>query len=233
MRVYRGRAETIAADRAASERIAERVASEGEPAVRVWRPPRQIAFGRRDASAEGYDHARGLAADHDFPPVEREVGGRAVAYTGTTVAFARVTPVDDLRSGVKNRYEQATDDLLTALADLGVEAREGEPADSFCPGSHSVQADAEGQARKLAGLAQRVRADAAVVAGVLPVRDHGEIARVLDPLYDALDVAFDPETVGSVAMCDGRSDPAVVVRTVEDAVVGEAVDESAIEHLDE
>lgn len=233
MRVYRGRGGSIEADRAASDRLAEGVASDGAPAVRVWRPHRQIAFGRRDTSAEGYDRARELAADHDFLAVEREVGGRAVAYTGTTVAFARVTPVEDVRSGLQERYERATDDLLTPLADLGVDAREGEPENSFCPGSHSIQADAGGEALKLAGLAQRVRADAAVVAGVLLVRDHGEIARVLEPIYEALGVPFDPERVGSVARCGGPSDPEAVVRTVEAALVGDPVDESTVEHIDE
>ncbi|WP_135365118.1 lipoyl protein ligase domain-containing protein [Halosimplex halophilum] len=220
MRVYCDRADTIEADRAVSERLVERVADEREPAVRVWRPHRQVAFGRRDARAEGYDEARAVAAERGFPAVEREVGGRAVAYTGSTVAFARVQPVADPRSGLTERYDAATADLLDALDSLGVDAREGEPADSFCPGTHSVQADCGGRARKLAGLAQRVRADAAVVAGVLVVRDHEAIASVLDPVYAALDVPFDPETVGSVARAGGEADPDAVVRAVERALVG-------------
>ncbi|MFC7193530.1 lipoate--protein ligase family protein [Halosimplex aquaticum] len=183
----------------------------GEPAVRVWRPHRQIAFGRRDTAADGYDRAREIAEAQGFPPVEREVGGRAVAYTGSTLAFARVTPVEDPRSGLQDRYDAATEDLLAALEDLGADAREGEPQGSFCPGTHSVQADCGERAGKLAGLAQRVRADAAVVAGVLVVRDRAEIAAVLDPVYDALGVAFDPETVGSVADAGGESDPSSAV----------------------
>ncbi|WP_123536289.1 lipoate--protein ligase family protein [Halosimplex salinum] len=220
MRVYRGRADSIDADRAVSDRVVDRVADDREPAVRVWRPHRQVAFGRRDSGADGYDRARELAEDHGFPPVEREVGGRAVAYTGSTVAFARVTPVDDMRSGLQDRYDAATADLLDALDELGVDAREGEPPDSFCPGTHSVQADCGGRARKLAGLAQRVHADAAVVAGVLLVRDHEPIAGVLDPVYDALEVPFDPETVGSVARAGGAADSDAVVRAVETALVG-------------
>ncbi|WP_459194471.1 lipoyl protein ligase domain-containing protein [Halosimplex sp. J119] len=219
MRVYRGRAEAIEADRAVSERLVDRVADDGEPAVRVWRPPRQIAFGRRDARADGYDRARQAAEERGFPAVERDVGGRAVAYTGSTVAFARVTPVEDFRSGLQDRYEGATADLLAALDELGVDASEGEPPDSFCPGTHSVQADDGCRARKLAGLAQRVRADAAVVAGVLVVRDHEEVAAVLDPVYDALDVPFAPETVGSVARAGGPSEPDPVIDVVERALL--------------
>ena len=231
MRVYRGRADTIDADRAVSERLVDRVAADGEPAVRVWRPHGQVAFGRRDARSEGYDDARAVAEQRGFSAVEREVGGRAVAYTGSTVAFARVRPVEDPRSGLTERYDAATAALLDALDSLGVDAREGEPVDSFCPGTHSVQADSGGQARKLAGLAQRVRADAAVVAGVLLVRDHAATAAVLDPVYTALDVPFDPGTVGSVARAGGESDPDAVVAAVEGTLVGGEPDASAIERV--
>jgi len=231
MRLYRGRADTIEADRAASDRIVDWVADEREPAVRVWRPHRQVAFGRRDAREDGYDRARDIAAARDFPAVEREVGGRAVAYTGSTVAFARVTPVDDVRSGIQDRYDAATADLLEALAELRVDAREGEPPDSFCPGTHSVQADGGGGARKIAGLAQRVHGDAAVVAGALTACDHEAVAAVLEPVYEALDVAFDPETVGSVARAGGDGDPGRVVRTVEDALADGPTDELAVEHV--
>jgi lipoate-protein ligase A len=236
MRVSRGRANSVAADRAASERIVERVADERDPAVRVWRPHRQVAFGRRDATESGYDRAREIASDRGFPPVERDVGGRAVAYTGSTVAFARVTPISDARSGLQERYDAATADLLGALATLGVDAREGEPPDSFCPGTHSVQADpverddtaGRGPA-KLAGLAQRVRKSVAVVAGVLVVRDHDSIAAVLDPVYDALGVPFDPATVGSVARAGGESDPDAVVAAVEAGLVGD--ESTAVERI--
>jgi lipoate-protein ligase A len=231
MRVYRGRADSIGADRAVSDRLVERVATDREPAVRVWRPHRQVAFGRRDARAEGYDEARAVAEQRGFPTVEREVGGRAVAYTGSTVAFARVTPVEDARSGLSGRYDAATADLLDALDSLGVDASEGEPVDSFCPGTHSVQADCGGRARKLAGLAQRVRADAAVVAGVLLVRDHEPIAAVLDPVYAALDVAFDPGSVGSVAGAGGEADPDAVVETVERALVGDVSGEASVQRV--
>jgi octanoyl-[GcvH]:protein N-octanoyltransferase len=230
MRVSRGRADSVEADRAVTDRLVERVATGGpeptdrEPAVRTWRPHRLVAFGRRDTTSGGYDRAREAARERGFPPVERDVGGRAVAYTGSTVAFVRATPVDDPRGEITARYDAATGDLRDALADLGVEATDGEPPDSFCPGSHSLQADCGGRSRKIAGLAQRVRADVAVVAGVLVVDDHAEIAAVLDAVYGALGVPLDPETVGSVELAGGESDPERVVQAVEDALVG---DESA------
>lgn len=222
MRVYRGRGDTVEADRAASDRVVESVRREQDPALRVWRPPRHLAFGRRDSAADGYERAREIGDERGFPPVEREVGGRAVAYTGSTLAFARVTTVADERAGISERYERALSDLRTALADLGVNATAGEPPNSFCPGSHSLQATVAGRQCKLGGLAQRVRQDVAVVAGVLVVADHEDVAAVLGPVYEALGVVFDPSTVGSVALADGDTDTDTVVEAVTDALVGDA-----------
>lgn len=214
MRVIRGRAESVEADRAIARELLE-WAADGDPAVRVWRPGRQVAFGRRDARAEGYDRARDIARNRGFPPIERDVGGRAVAYTGSTVAFARATPAEG-REGIDSRYERTAADLRRALAALGVDAREGEPDDAFCPGTHSLRARG-----KVVGIAQRVRADAAVTAGIVLVADHREIAGVLEPVYDALGTDLDPDSVGSIARAGGESDPDRVVRAVEDSLVGD------------
>lgn len=207
VRVLRGRSETINADRAASQRLLE-IAATGTPAVRVWRPHRQVAFGRRDARLEGYDDARAAAREFGFSPVERSVGGRAVAYDGeTTLAFARAEPVADFRQGTDERYERLTADLERAFEKLGVDIVRGEPADSFCPGTHSLSvpapSDRTGSSevpnrRKIAGLAQRVQQDAALASGIVVVANRAELARVLEGVYGALGVPFDPESVGAI-----------------------------------
>jgi octanoyl-[GcvH]:protein N-octanoyltransferase len=211
MRVLRGRAGSIDADRATTDAMVERALDADEPAVRAWSPHRQIAFGRRDANDAGYEHAREIARERGYRPIEREVGGRAVAYTGSTVAFAYVDPITD-RTAIESRYENAIDRLQAALANVGVDARAGEPDRSFCPGTHSLQS-----AGKIAGLAQRVRRRVAQVGGIVVVRDHDEIGAVLGPIYSALGVAFDPDTVGSVAAAGGEGDPTAVVQAIEDA----------------
>ena len=216
MRVLRGRAPTRDEDREVVARLLDRAAERGEPAVRVWRPYRQLAFGRRDARADDFDVAKKVADACEFPPVERSVGGRAVAYTGNTVAFAKVVPLSDMRVGMDERYEETTQAVQRALWRLGAPAVRGEPEASFCPGDYSLQRDG-----KIAGVAQRVRKGAALVSGVVVVRDHEPIAGVLDPVYAALDVPFDPESVGSVAKAGGRADPENVARTVEELLVGD------------
>lgn len=226
MRTIRGRASDIGEDRAVTRALAEDVRETGEGVVRAWTPHRQVAFGRRDARAEGYERAREAAEERGFPPYERSVGGRAVAYTGHTVAFVRVEPVVDLRKGTYERYDRIVAELQDAFTDLGVETDEGEPPDSFCPGAHSLSVDGVG---KVVGVAQRVAKGAAQVAGILVVRDHDEIADVLEPVYEALDVPFDPATVGSVAAAGGPSDPETVARAVESTLVGER--ETSVEEL--
>ncbi len=228
MRVFRGRAATIEADRAVSDRLLSS-AADGEPAVRVWRPHRQLAFGRRDCRLEGYDVARKIARERGFPPIERGVGGRAVAYDGeTTLAFARADPVADFRRGTDERYERATATIERALADLGLEPRRGEPADAFCPGTHSlsvVTADSDGGApteRKVVGIAQRIQQNAALTAGIVLVEAGDDLVRALEAVYDALGVAFDPAAVGGVAGAGGPTDPEAVRATIEAALVGDA-----------
>lgn len=193
-----------------------RTGETGEPAVRVWTPHRQVAFGRREAVATGYDRAVAAARERGFEPVERSVGGRAVAYTGSTVAFANAVSVADPRVGLGDRYDAAVEDLRRALASLGVDAVPGEPPDAFCPGSHSLQ-----RGGKIVGIAQRVRTDAALVAGCVVVDDRVAFADVIEAVYDALDQPFDPASVGSVAAAGGPSDPDRVVDAVERALVAD------------
>jgi len=216
MRVLRGRADSPVADRDVTAAMLERTAETGEPAVRSWRPHRQIAFGRRDSRSDDYDVAARVARAWDFDPVERSVGGRAVAYTGNTVAFATAVPLADMRVGMDERYDEATRAVQRALWKLGAPARRGEPEASFCAGDYSLQCDG-----KLVGIAQRVRKNAALVSGVVVVRDREAIAGVLGPVYAALDVPFDPDSVGSVAGAGGTGDPDEVARTIEELLVGD------------
>lgn len=226
MRVLRGRAQTLQDDRTATREFFERTAETGEPGVRVWMPHRHVAFGRRDTNNKGYDPARRIAAAKDFPTTERGVGGHAVAFTGTTTAFAIVEPVEDSRSGIQERYDRVSETVQDALAELGVDTEAGEPDGSFCPGTHSLSASG-----KIAGLAQRVRNEYAVVSGVVIVRDHREIAAVLKPIYAMLEIPFDRNAVGSIARAGGDPTPHVVVETLTAHLTG--TEDPTVERLRE
>ncbi|MFW6321852.1 MAG: lipoyl protein ligase domain-containing protein [Halohasta sp.] len=222
VRVYRGRANDPAGDGAVTAEILARTAETGIPAVRVWQPHRQVAFGRRDSHADGYERAREAAVARDYHPIERRVGGRAVAYTGRTLAMAYAVPIEDVRRGMCDRYSEVSQTLVETLSDLGADVTRGEPSDAYCPGSHSVSGDDGGEpSGKLAGVAQRVQSGAALVAACVTVAEAEEAAlrAVLVPVYRALDVPFDPGSVGSVATAGGPDDPAVVRQAIEDALV--------------
>lgn len=224
MRVLRGRGSDPESDAQVTADLLERTKSTGEPGLRVWFPHRQVTFGRRDARAAGYQRAREIAAEHGFPPIERQVGGRAVAYSGTTIAFGLARPVADIRRGIEERYEATTMAVQRALWRLGVPVQRGEPPESFCPGNHALQ-----WRGKLAGFAQRVQQGAAIVGGIVIVRDHEAIADVLEPVYGALDVPFDPETVGSIERGGGTDDPETVREGIEEALID---DEATVEAVD-
>lgn len=219
MRVLRGHDARPGADREHTAALLAG-AGDGTPGLRVWTPPRQVAFGRRDAREPGFERAKRLAAEREFEPVERDVGGRAVAYPGDTLAFANAIPlVDGRNSGsIAERYERATETVVGALRGLGADVARGEPEGSFCPGDHSVRVAGGG---KIAGIAQRVRGDAALVAGCLVVTrgDAHAVAEATAAVYGALGVPFDSETVGSVAAAGGPEGPKPVARALEDAFV--------------
>lgn len=215
MRVLRGRATTLTDDREATRRFFERTTEAGKPAVRVWQPHPHVAFGRRDTNREGYEVARQVADEWGYLAIERAVGGHAVAYTGNTVAFALAEPVDESRSGIQDRYGRVEAAIRFALADLGIDATVGEPDGAFCPGTHSLSSTG-----KIVGIAQRVRTEYAVTSGIVIVRDHDQIADVLDPVYDALDVPFERDAVGSIARAGGNAVPSTVIGTIERHLAG-------------
>ncbi|WP_435145884.1 lipoyl protein ligase domain-containing protein [Halobaculum sp. P14] len=191
-------------------------ADSGDPALRVWTPGAQVAFGRRDARADGADAARAAAERRGFPVVERSVGGRAVAYTETTLAFAYALPLADMREGLDERYETAVNAVVDGLSAAGADVEQGEPPRSYCPGDYSVRAVGGG---KVAGVAQRVRQRAALVSGCVTVDGRDRIRDVLSPVYGALGVPFDPDSVGSVAAAGGAADPDAVRDALETAIL--------------
>lgn len=222
MRLVRGRRPTPESDRAATAAMVSRTGTTGEEAFRAWTPHRQVAFGRRDTNTDGYSAACTAARERNYAVIERSVGGQAVAYTGSTVAFAHALPLDDPRRGLTERYEAAVDGVVVALHDVGVEALPGEPPDAFCPGEYSVQAPNHGG--KLSGIAQRIQADAALVAGCVLVRDRAELVDVLTAIYEGLDTPFDPASVGTVADAGGTDSIDAVCRALERSFIGEAGD---------
>lgn len=212
MRIVRGRKKDVESDATATADLLHRAAEEQREFLRVWRPPRHVAFGKRDTTATEYEAARDAALVRGYQPREREVGGRAVAYTGNTVAITWAKHTETPRSGIEKHYTQMISWLQNSLERLGVSAVEGEPDRSWCPGSHSLMID-----KKIAGIAQRIGSASKLISALLIVRDDRQIAEVLEPIYTYLDMPFDPTTVGSIQNALGGIDPDSVI----DAIIAE------------
>lgn len=216
MQVLRGALDLPEADAEATRRLVDRVRRRGELGVRVWVPPKHVAFGRRDRRESGYERARSAAVARGYPTTERATGGRAIAFHDGVLAVVRAEPADPTAPAVDTRYQRLLRTLEAALDELGVDAERGEPPESFCPGTRSLSAGG-----KVAGLAQRVRREVAVVAAVIVVADADDLSAVLSPVYEALGVPFDPGSVGSLSAAGGPSASDAVRATVEAALVGD------------
>lgn len=161
---------------------------------RIHVPARVVAFGRQDTHTTGFNRAVAACRSEGFTPVIRLAGGRAAVFHEGTLAFSWQTRTDQPKLGVSERFEFMTSILVAALASLGYHSNVGEVPGEYCPGRYSVHI---GQ-KKIAGVGQRLVSGAAHVGGVLAVTDGAAINRVLTPVYEAMEFAWDPNVTGAV-----------------------------------
>lgn len=183
------------------------------PTIRLSRPGRVVAFGRRDVVAPGYRAAVEAAAGAGFPAMERISGGRAAAFSEGTLSFTVTIPDPSPAERTGQRFTRWSGLVRDALVDLGADARVGSVPDEYCPGEFSVNARGR---TKLAGSGQRMIRGAAHVGFVIAVGGTELLAEVLGPVYEALGLEFDPRTVGSVE----DEVPGVTRHDVEQALLG-------------
>lgn len=195
-------------DTAVSRALLQRVAAGLEPeTLRLYRPAPIVAFGPQDTAAPGYRAAVHAAHHAGFHAVRRLAGGRAAVFHETTLSFSWAIPDPDPIPGTHRRFQALADVVAAALSGLGVDARVGEVPGEYCPGAYSVNARGR---TKLMGVGQRLIPGAAHVGGVIVVGESYRVRDVLLPVNQALGIAWDPETVGSVEDELGALDCAAV-----------------------
>jgi lipoate-protein ligase A len=195
--LFDGFPDDTALDTAVSRATMRRVAAGDLPeTLRLARPARVVAFAKRDVLAPGYARAVAAGRGAGFGSIVRLAGGRAAVFHEGTLELAHAVPDPDPRGGIHTRFEATAELLAGALRRLGVDARVGEVPGEYCPGRWSVNA---GGARKLAGIGQRVISGGAHVGTVLVAEDAAAVRRVLEAVYAALELDWDPATVGAVA----------------------------------
>jgi len=186
-----------ALDTAFSRALLDLVAAgEAPETFRLYRPDDVVAFSAIDAASDGFDRAVSAARAAGFDTALRLAGGRAAVFHRETLAFAWSVPAPEARDGIRTRFDEIAGIVADALGRLGVDARVGEVAGEYCPGEHSVNARG---AKKLMGVGQRVIRGAAHVGGVIVVAGADRVRAALEPVYAAMDFAWDPDTTGSVA----------------------------------
>jgi lipoate-protein ligase A len=166
------------------------------PAVRIYRPSRPVvAFGRRDTVLPGFPDAVRAVRGFGFTPVLRSPGGRAIAYTRESVVVDHVGVEDSAVPGLDARFSEYAQLWTEVLGELGLDARVGQVPGEFCAGPHSVNARG---AVKLVGTAQRILRRAWLFSAAVVVDDAELLRSLLTEVYRALELPFDPASVGSV-----------------------------------
>src|SRR5215217_996564 len=198
---------------AISHALVERAGS-GElgAVVRIYRPAPTLAFGRLDALRPGFAAAAAAAREHGFEPVVRAPGGHAVAYHEGGIVVDEIIPGRDPIAGMQDRFARSGERLAVALRVLGIDARVGRVPGEFCPGDFTVSA--RGRV-KLVGTAQRVIRHASLLAASIAATGGDALRAVLGDVYAALELDWDPGTLGAIA----DEVPGVAVRDLERAVL--------------
>lgn len=185
-----------ALDMAISHATLDRVAAGELPAcARLYRPCRTLALSKADLRRPGADAAADAGRRRDFVPVVRLAGGQVVAYHEDALIYEQFTPRHGGRESVRGRYDDVAGLIVDALREAGVDAEIRELPGEFCPGRHSITA---GGRVKLAGLAQRVVARAALVSAVILVRGAEPVRETLVDAHAAMRLPWEPATVGAV-----------------------------------
>jgi len=183
-------------------RVFEEVASGARPqTITVTPSVRHVSVTHRDTRRPGYEEAVREAETLGFPVLVRGSGGGAIAAHEGTFGFSILKPSTpkESRRGIRERYDEATALALGALGRLGVRnVAVGEVRDEWCPGDQSLRVGDGETGMKIIGIAQRVRSRATSVGGIMLVEGEGELSRVLERVYGAMDLPLRPESVGSL-----------------------------------
>lgn len=166
------------------------------PIFRLHVPESVMAFGMIDRTQPGYSYATRIAAAHGFAPVERLAGGRAAVFHRQTLAFSFTVGDRNPKSGITERFMMISSLVNRVFRNLGLDSRIGEVEGEYCPGEFSINI---GGSVKVMGVGQRLVRDAAYVGGVIVVDGAAPIRDVLIPVYRALQIDWDPRTVGGLA----------------------------------
>ena len=170
-------------------------AEPGQEYLRIYRTPPVLGFTGRDCASRGIDRAARAATEHGFTPVRRAPGGRAAAYHRGAVCLDLVGGLDGAGLQITARFARFAGLAATGLRTLGVAAGVGAVPGEYCPGEYSVH---DGHGHKLVGCAQRLTRSGWLFSMVVIANDAEPLRDVLVDVSAALELGFDPASVGAV-----------------------------------
>ena len=183
-------------DTAVTHALLRRVSEGAIPeTIRLYVPDDIVLFSLLDARRPGFALARDKAQQCGFDSVLRLAGGHAALFHPRCLAFSWAMPDFGEPDGIRKRFEKVAGWIQKGLVRMGVDARIGEVSGEYCPGEFSI--NCAGRV-KLMGIGQRVIRGAAHVGGVIVVGDSPRVRDVLEPIYEALELDWNPATAGSI-----------------------------------
>jgi lipoate-protein ligase A len=194
-------------DAALGAALLQQVAAGATETLRIYRPQPTLAFSGRDCASPGIAAAAAAARAAGFVPVRRGPGGRAAAYHRGTLCLDHVGPVALAGAGagagagqdtsqIRPRFAAFAELIAGALRSAGIDAGIGPVPGEYCPGEFSIH---DGAGHKLVGTAQRLVRGGWLFGTVLVVQDPEPLRSVLDAVYGALGLEWDPRSVGAVS----------------------------------
>lgn len=203
--------------------LSQAAAAPGPETLRLSVPGRAVAFGKHDVVSAGFDQAVAATRAAGFQPFVRLAGGRAAVFHEQSVAVSWTMPDKHPIEGIRTRFAAVAGALTNAMVSLGISAEIGPLPGEYCPGDYSIHVGSV----KIAGLGQRLVRSAAHVGGVIVVGNGAAVGDVLVPVYKAMRLDWNPETVGALTDTVAGIDPETVI----EAIVAQLGTEATIEEV--
>jgi octanoyl-[GcvH]:protein N-octanoyltransferase len=171
-------------------------AAPGQPGIlRIRKPHPTAAFSPQDRAHPRYLHVANAMRERGFEPIERGTGGRLTVFDESALGITIIAPHPDPHRFMMQRYEIFSAAIAKGLGAIGINARVGELPNEYCPGKFSINADGR---IKLVGIAQRMTKSAYQMGAVVAVERSDTACAAIAEAYDAMDLAFDPQTYGAI-----------------------------------
>lgn len=139
-----------------------------------------LLLGPKDRQLPLLDDALNWAQAQGYPVYMRVGGGSAVVLDRSCLSFAVTRPCRDLTTWQQN-FRDMSQGVIDGLRIMGIPANFGRAEGSYCEGPFDLVSS---RGQKIAGIAQAIRGGAALVSGMILVRqDPVATTRFIQEFY--------------------------------------------------